>query len=326
MSNGETNSVWAFQSPGDEREKKLLHESIKSGKSRFGWSFLDKHDLRLEDNWTDEHSKQLFLLQIKEGDWIVHINLPVWGRCVAAKVCSEYKFGEALELPWREEWTRKDFRHCFEIDINSITEFGRRDPEILPSVNLSPRSRYHRIYAVVDFHQSIENLKNGKQEDHLKNKIKGHTLPEISRYIHEMNPGKNLEGFLAKVFRKIPTVEWVRENGSGRGTDFGADLIVKTSKSLGSLSYENTIIVQVKSYEGTHHDLHAVDQIKEGIKKFNGTAGIIITTAEKSEQLENKILEASDELGGIPIDLMDAPDVARFVIKHAPKKLFDLDF
>ena len=212
MSNGETNSVWAFQSPGDEREKKLLNESIKSGKSRFGWSFIDEHDLRLENNWTDEHSKQLFLLEIKEGDWIVHINLPVWGRCVAAKVCSEYKFGEALELPWREEWTRKDFRHCFKINADSIIEFSRRDPRILPSDNLCPRRRYHQIYEVDDFDRSIENLNSEKQEDHLKNKLQP-LLIDISKCIHKMHPSKKLERFLAGVFRKIPTVVEVEENG-----------------------------------------------------------------------------------------------------------------
>ena len=75
----------------------------KRGKSRFGWSWEVKHNLKLNNNWTDAHSKQLFLLNIKEGDWIVHIHMPEWGKCVAARVVREYDFDE--------EGVDGDFRH-----------------------------------------------------------------------------------------------------------------------------------------------------------------------------------------------------------------------
>ena len=141
-----------------------------------------------------------------------------------------------------------------------------------------------------------------------------------------MYPGKELERFLAEVFSKIPAVVEVEKNGYGWGSDFGADLIVKTSTSLGHLILEkSTIIVQVKSYEGPHLKLDAVDQVKKGIETYKGTAGMIITTGVKTKQLENKVQEVSDELG-MEIALLDAPDVARFIIKHAPEMLFKLDF
>ena len=314
-------NVWAFQAPFDDR--KLLYKSVvKDSKSRFGWSTEDVHDLTHKDNWysNEWNRKQLFLLRIEKGDWIVHINLPEKGKCVAVKVRSKYQFDDGHMA----SCGGPDFRHYFEIYTDSIIEFDRRDPRILPSVNLFPRSRYHRIYAIADFHKSIENLKNEKQEDHLKSKLQN-LLPKISKHIHEMNRGKKLEGFMAKVFRKIPTVVEVEENGYGWGTDHGADLIVKTSTSLGYLSLENTIIVQVKSFEGTHHNLNVVDQIKEGIEKYNGTAGMIVTTAEKSKELENKVQEASNDLD-MEIALLDATDLARFIIKHAPEELFHLDF
>lgn len=149
-----------------------------------------------------------------------------------------------------------------------------------------------------DFLQSIENLKTNtislndgesKEEYHLKEKT-GEYLASISSLIYEMHKSKNLERFLAKVFRRIPGVIDVSENGFGWGTDYGADLIVLVSSSLGNLEFENKIIVQVKSFEGTHHDLEAVDQVITGIKKYEGTAGMIITTAKKSEQLESGCL------------------------------------
>lgn len=79
-------NVWAFNGVVDESARKLLVESLKAGKSRFGWSQKDNHDLRIPNNWTDWHSRQRFLLEIQPGDWIVHINTPSRGRCMAAEV------------------------------------------------------------------------------------------------------------------------------------------------------------------------------------------------------------------------------------------------
>jgi len=311
----------------DADERQLIYQSVKSGKSRFGWSQKDEHNLKLKDNWTDWHSRQLFLLQVKPGDWIIHINTPTYGRCIAAQVLTEYDFDDGLQC----SWGGADFRHYFNVDVETIVEFDRRDQNVLPSVNLNPRQRYHRIYAVDDFFKSIENLKTNavelndgesKEEFHLKEKTDEY-LSEISSLIHEMHKSKNLERFLAKVFRKIPGVIDVYENGFGRGTDYGADLIITMSSSLGNLEFENKIIVQVKSFEGTHYGLEAVDQVKMGIHQYEGTAGMIITTAKKSEKLENKVLEVSDEIG-VPIDLLASDDVTKFVIKYAPELLFKL--
>jgi len=316
--------IWAFNKVTNAKERELVYQYIKSGKSRFGWAHSDKHNLKLKDNWTDFHSKQLFLLQVKPGDWIIHINTPQWGRCIAAQVLSEYDFDDGLQ--------GTGYRHFFNVDINTIIEFDRRDPNILPSVNLNPRQRYHRIYAVNDFLTSINNLKDNavrlndgesKEEYHLKDKTDSY-LSEITELIHKMHRSKNLERFLAKVFRKIPGVMDVNENGFGWGTDYGADLIVTMRTPLGNLSFENTIIVQIKSFEGDHYDLNAVEQVVTGIEKYAGTAGMIITTAKKSEELESKVQEASEKTGR-PIDLLASNDVAKFVIKHAPELLFKLD-
>ena len=320
-------TVWAFNKVDDGKTRESVYQSIKNGKSRFGWSQQDEHNLKLKDNWTDWHSRQLFLLQIRKGDWIVHINTPHWGECVAVQVVSEYDFDNGLECDGY-----RDFRHCFEVDVNTIVEFDRRDPNVLPSVNLNPRQRYHRIHAVEDFLKSIDNLKHNrvnlhdresKEEYHLKDKTERY-LNEIVNLIHEMHKGKRLERFLAKVFRNIPGVVDVNENGFGWGTDYGADLIVTMHSALGHLDIENKIIVQIKSFEGSHYDINAVEQVKIGIKKYAGTAGMIITTAKKTEQLESKIKEVSECID-CPIDLLASDDVAKFVLKNAPELLFKLD-
>jgi hypothetical protein len=51
--------IWAFNKVDEPEERQLIYQSIKSGKSRFGWSQKDEHNLELKDNWTDWHSKQL---------------------------------------------------------------------------------------------------------------------------------------------------------------------------------------------------------------------------------------------------------------------------
>ena len=196
-------TVWAFNDTKDAMTTRKIYESILNGKSRFGWSDKDGHNLLLKDNWTDYHSRQLFLLQIERDDWIVHINTPNWGRCTAARVIALYNFDGGLQLEGRS-----DFRHFFEIDKESIVEFDRNNPNVLPTVNLNPRYRYHRVYAESDFLQSIENIEHNKvvlskgetrEEYHLKEKTSGY-LSELTQLIQKMNKSKKLERFLAEVF------------------------------------------------------------------------------------------------------------------------------
>lgn len=303
----------------------LLRKSIENGKSRLGWSAENKYNLKNE-KWTDQDSKCRRLLQIEKGDWIVHINMPEYGKCTAVKVTSEYDFDEGIL-----NGEKMDFRHYIEVEEPIV--FDRNDPNVLPTVNLKPRRRLEKILAVDDFLQSIANLKEGTVklpegqsggEYHLKEKIhKKELLSQISGIIHEMFKGKKLEEFLAKVFRQIPNVENVENNGLG-GPDYGADLIVYMGTPLwGGLDFDNKIIVQAKSYDGVHHVLGAVDQVVSGIEKFEGTAGMIITTAKKSEELEKKVEEASTELDK-PIALLDSEDLAKFIIKYAPELIFEM--
>ena len=317
-------TVWAFNKVDEEVARQSVYESVKAGKSRFGWSQEDANNLLLKDNWTDCHSRQLFLLQVKVGDWIVHVNTPTYGNCVAAEVLSPYNFDDGLV-----NGEIRDFRHYFDININSIIEFNRRDPNILPSVNLFPRQRYHRVHAKA-FLESIANLKKNvvkladnetKEEFHLraKNEV---LLAKVIEQVHEMHKGKRLERYLAKVFHNIPGVIDVNENGFGWGTDYGADLIVITASTLSNIEFENRIIVQIKSFGGSMHDLSAVDQVKRGIEKYDGTAGIIMTTAKATEPLEDRIHTVSEELGK-PIDLIAHTDLAKFIIKHAAELLFN---
>lgn len=311
-------AIWAFSKVDESENRSLVFESIRRGKSRFGWSQKEEHNLFLE-KWSEWHSKQQFLLEIKPDDWIVHINTPKWGQCTAVKVIGSYEFDEGFQSTHGI-----DFRHAIPVDIETICVFERRDDNVLPSVNLRPRSRYHRVYEEQDFHQSIANLKDNKidlskdtkGEFYLKEKTESY-LTEITSSIQQMNKSKDLEIYLAKVFRKVEGVVDVKENGSGYGTDNGADLIV----TFKNLNIENKVVVQVKSFEGSHHCLEAVSQIENAIDVYSANAGLIITTASTTEALDASVQALNEKLDK-QIDLMAGEDVARFVLKYAPEMVF----
>lgn len=311
-------AVWAFSKVDDSVNRSLVFDSIRKGKSRFGWSQKDENNLLL-DTWSEWHSKQQFLLEIKPDDWIVHVNTPKWGQCTAVKVVGSYEFDDGITCTHGI-----DFRHAIPVDVDTICVFNRRDDNVLPSVNLRPRSRYHRVYEEQDFHQSIANLHNNKidlsndtkGEFYLKEKTEAY-LPQITSFIQQMNKSKNLEMFLAKVFNKVEGVVDVKENGSGWRSDNGADLIV----TFKNLNIENKVVVQVKSFEGSHYSIEAVSQIKNAIDVYGANAGLIITTASTTEALDSAIQALNEKLNK-QIDLMAGEDVARFVLKYAPEMVF----
>jgi beta-phosphoglucomutase-like phosphatase (HAD superfamily) len=134
-----------------------------------------------------------------------------------------------------------------------------------------------------------------------------------------MNRGKEFENFLQKIFESMPNVLSV-QNGFGWRSDQGADLIVEFKNPILEVNLTTRLIIQAKSYEGSHYELNAVDQIREGIEAFKADGGLLITTAESTEELERKVLETSEKIGKT-IDIMAGADVAKFVLTHAPHLL-----
>jgi len=330
--------VYALKGPtkeylGDDYEDllKFLSESIKSGVSRFGWSYIDTADLRKLQNkpWNemskeeiDCWSKSNFLLNIEKGDWIVHINVPYWGACIAGEVEEEYSFDENNNA-------FGDFRHTLKLKKDTIIEFERNDDRVLPIINrkLKLQGKYWRIYDVEYFKKTIENLKN-KSFDKKENESNGicylkkdlsPLLIEITKKIQKNHPAGKLEELIAEVFRRIPNVTEVKEHGKykGWGTDKGADLIVtyKSGLPFGNLEKEEKLVVQIKSYDGQHWETNAVEQIKNAIDAFEADAGLIITTAESTEILEKAIDDLKNKLNK-PVELIAGEDVAKFVLKY----------
>lgn len=308
--------VFAFARVPDKEARQKVYQSVKEGKSRFGmWNQAES----LREKY---HGANGFLLRIHKGDWIVHVNNPSYGKCIAVQSTGEYEFDDGLECDWGE-----DFNNYIPVDPSTIIEFERNNPNVIPSVNLAPMRRGQRVLQVKDFLTSIENLRaNRFNKDN--NKLKGlahlrikmeELLPEITMKIHQMNRNKDFENFLHKIFDGMPNTLSI-QNGYGWRSDNGADLIVEFQNPIMGVNLSSKLVVQAKSYEGNHFDLKAVDQIVTGIKEYNADGGLLITTAQSTEQLEEYIQTKSDEIDKC-IDLISGSDVARFVIRYAPELL-----
>lgn len=332
-------TIWAFKGPStndynseDYKEvTEFLTNSIRDGVSRFGWGFMDDANLyKLDDKSYSEMNddekkcwaKANFLFDVAPGDWIVHINLPYWGACLAGQVTEAYSFEE-------EDNEVSDYRHMIKLDKNSIVEFERNDDCVLPIISsrLKLQGRYWRIQYIEEFLQTVANINAeelGKTEDesvglfYLKKDLSP-LLKSMTDKIQKTHPASHLESLIAEVFRKIPRVIDVRENGKykGWGTDNGADLIVtyKSGLAISNLEEEEKLVVQVKSYTGQHWETNAVKQTETAIHEYEANAGLIITTAERTKNLEEAVEELSSRLKK-PVGLIAGEDVAKFVLKH----------
>ena len=186
---------------------------------------------------------------------------------------------------------------------------------------MKPRKRYHRVYDREGFVKSIENIRNKKvvlaegerKQDFWLKQDTDKYLKAITSSIQKMNKSKDLELFFRQVFEKIPAVSFLKVNGSGWKSDDGADLIVGVKASIGN-------------YTGDHNDLGIVNDTERAIEKFKPSGAIMITTANSTERLENKIddLRSNEDID-IPIELIAGEDVTKFVLKYAPELIFNLD-
>jgi hypothetical protein len=329
-------AIWAFNSAVEPTNVEFVGRSFLDGISRFGWSYVITSNLRvlckkpyieMDSEERDCWARAQFLLNIKKGDWIVHINTPKWGYCITGQVEEEYNFEDETEV--------EDFRHFFKIDKSTIIQFNRNDENVHPIISrrLKLMGHYWRIYYQDEFFETVNNLKEGKKGKNIEGTIGLYYLKkelnpflkEITKRIHNTHPEKKLEGLLATVFKNVPNVVNVTLNGSGWRSDKGADIIVKYQSGIGisNLQREETLVVQVKSYEGAHFDNTAINQIEEAIAVFNADCGLIITTGDSTEFIEKKIEEVSIKIKK-PIGLLAGENVAKFILKYEKGLLMDV--
>jgi hypothetical protein len=291
------------------------------------WEELDESETEC---WKRGH----FLLDVEKGDWVVHVNVPEWGMCTAGKVIEKYKFDSKNNKIGVDDYSDGgDFRHTLGIDVDTLITFDRNNENITPFISrrLKLQGAHWKINDTDEFLKSIENARNNAVSVpenitrglyYLREDLKT-PLSQITEAIQRNHPGKKLEEFIAMIFEKVPNVVEVKQNGSGWGTDYGADIIVTYSTGLpiNGLQQEAVTVVQVKSFTGIHWSDEAVEQIKTGIDKYEASSGLIISTAEASDDLLKSVEKAQKQIKK-PIALMAGEDVAMFVIKYGAEYIF----
>ncbi|MDE0155608.1 MAG: restriction endonuclease [Gammaproteobacteria bacterium] len=330
-------TIYAIKGSKDKDQIAKVFKSLKQGEGRYGWSYVETANLRdlnnriEQDGWESlsEEEKDCyseFLLGMQPGDYVVYINVPEWGKCTLAKVTGQYE--------WR--FDDDDFNHRFPVDSESIRVFNRNDRIVPPPLRsrLSLQGRWWTIYTEEEFNELLNYLEAATPFEpstsetnlrYLSEKIEPHLL-DITNKIHKAHPNKKLEDLVAMVFRKIPGVTDVRQL-KGRA-DRGADLLVDIeSIPIPGLIRQETLAVQVKSWEGEHSDPSAVNDIRRAFKNYekdeNISMGLIISTATEAGDRLITELDKLREESGKPVALLLGIEFAIFVLTYAGDILLD---
>lgn len=323
-------AIYAFRGSSDWCD---IFASLQKGDGRFGWSYIPTADLRqLQkridggewDKLTDQEKDcyQSFLLDMKDGDYVVYINVPAWGKCTLARVTGGYE--------WRYE--DKDFNHRFPVDPSSVYTFDRNSASVHPALGarLKLQGRWWRIYKHKEFMDLVDFLKAGGKSvqktpqanlQFLSAQIEP-CLLDITRHIHNTHPNYDLECLLAEVFKKVPGVIDVKWQG-GAG-DHGADIIVtyESGFPIPGMEKQSVLLVQVKSFYGKHSDTKAVNDIERAFRHYpDASMGLIISTADSASDEVTEALDKLREASGKQIGLLIGPNVAAFLLRYGAKLL-----
>ena len=298
-----------------------IYSSLKKGESRFGWSGIESGDLRelsarVEDQGWDSLSEKegecyrsaCFLLDIEKNDYVVHINVPEWGKCTLARVTEPYS--------WRFE--DRDFNHRIPVDPTSVKVFDHNDRNLVHprlSRSLKLQGRYWRIGHHTEFDDLLMSLGDEqKPRDFLREDVH-EPLTRLAERIHHASPGKDLEPLVQRALERIPGVRIV-ERKSGRG-DQGADLLVYFQSGLPmvpGLERESLCLVQVKAYEGELWDTRAVNDIRRALDYYpDADMALIASTAIKGSPVLDEEIEKLQQDRGKPVVLLLGAELAAFL-------------
>ena len=310
----------------------IIHRSLHEGVGRFGWSYVETADLRQLKNridqrgWEDLDERELdcyqaFLLDLKEDDYVVYLNMPEPRWCTLARVTGPCPYF------WKWDGEGSDFNHRFHIDPSSVAHFMRNDAIVQRALyhKLNPLRRHQGIYDVhEEFERLLQALREGKagkpsttetRLDSLREAIKP-SLSEITENIRRNYPRVDLEELIARVLRNVPGVRDVREQG-GSG-EHGADLLVTYDSGIpiAELQGEHTCVVQVKAFKGEHWDTQAVKQIRKALDRWSADAGLIASAASSTSAALDDALDQLREETGKPVGLLIGDDLAAFVMRY----------
>ena len=324
-------TIYALRGSGDPDRDAITYNSLQEGVGRFGWSYVETADLKKlqsriinggRGNLTEEERDCYypFLLDIQKNDYVVYINIPEWGKRTLARVTGPYF--------WSYE--DDDFNHRFPIDPGSVRVFDSNDAIVHPQLRhkLKLQGGWWRIY---DLHEQFEHLIASLEEgkggspsttetniDWLKKEI----LPNITKKTQHTFPGSQLESLIAEIFRNVPGVKEVKEQG-GPG-ERGADLqvIFEWEVPILEIQEQRTCVVQVKSFKGEMWETRAVDQIRKALQYWDADMGVIVSTADAGSEALDTALDQLWQDTGKPVYLLIGEDVAAFLLRFGGQLLF----
>ena len=329
-------TIYAFNKSGIPGE--IYKSVIEEGFSRFGWGFTESlHVLKDKKDKTEAEGecwrKSWFLLDIKPGDWIVHINTPSYGKCIAAQVSGTYQWGDRI----LDERGGANYGHCIPVDKESIVEFDRNDNNVHPGISrrLKLQGNYWRIYDRDNFFASLDHFKRNpvqieegttKEEFYLQQaSVVKEKLFAIAQEIHNTHRGKKLEDFVARVLNEMGFNATV--TGSGWGTDHGMDvkadydIEVPLGKESPLCKYKKTLSLaaQVKSYADVHTCIDGVPDLEKAIERFKPDIAVLFSTAKSTEELERAMEGLRNKHPEIEVILIAGEEFGRFATKNYEK-------
>lgn len=315
-------TIYALKATEDWNER--IFDSLTRGKGRFGWSYVnaDLRELknRIEESGWDSLSDdekncyQEFLLRLEEDDYVVYINLPVWGECTVARVTGGYSWVGGDD----------DFNHRFDVCRESVRSFNRNDARVTPalSARLKLQGRWWTIHVENDFRRLLEALETEVPAPrtsetslaYLSEQIQP-LLEDISHKISRTHPNRELEPLVEKIFQSVPGVRAVKRQGGAR--DHGADLIVDFEfGSIPGLVHRDTLVVQVKSFEGEIHNTRAIEDIRRAFQQYeHANQGLIVSTGTIPGENFRQELDKLQEDTGKAVTMLTGSEFAAFFLK-----------
>ena len=294
----------------------LVHEALKNGEGRFGWSYVETanlHDLRNRiagDGWSslddeEQDCYQELLLSLNGGDYVVYINVPEWGQCTLAGVTGPYL--------WR--WADNDFNHRFPVDPDSVRSFHRNDPMVAPPLRarLTLRGRCYRLHAEEEFATLAAALRRGVKPAPAALADNQRDLSTVTEKIRHMHPHSDLERLVEQVFRRVPGVRSVTRQG-GAGSR-GVGLVVELE--LGSIpQLAQTLVVQIRSDRGALGDSAAVADVRRAFGACGADMVLVVSAAPTRDPLLERELDRLREAAMKPVAWLAGDELAAFFLRH----------
>ena len=140
-------------------------------------------------------------------------------------------------------------------------------------------------------------------------------LEEISHKISRTHPNRDLEPLVEKVFQSVPGVRAVKRQGGAR--DHGADLIVDFEfGSIPGLVHRDTLVVQVKSFEGEIRNTRAIEDIRRAFQQYeHANQGLIVSTGTTPGENFRLELDKLQEDTGKAVAMLTGSEFAAFFLK-----------